>query len=139
MTVPVIVICDDEIELVSELAEWFECNGWAVRTAHTVDEALALLTAGGTTCLVTDRWNSSGDELLRQVDAMPRAQRPDLVAMMTGDFDVQDNPRPQGADLVFLKPVDPTSMLEVIAEQLDARGGLAAWHERPAARHKVHA
>ncbi len=118
---PVIVICDDEVELVSELAEWFECNGWTVRTARTVAEALAQLYAGPITCLVTDRWTAHGDDLLRRVVALPAAQRPDLVAMMTGDIEVEARPRPPGADLFFLKPVDPNSMLRAISEQLGAR------------------
>ena len=95
---PVIVICDDEVELVSELAEWFECNGWTVRTARTVAEALAQLYAGPITCLVTDRWTAHGDDLLQRVVALPAAQRPDLVAMMTGDIEVEARPRPPGAE-----------------------------------------
>lgn len=121
MTVPIIVICDDETELVSELAEWFESNGWAVRTAHNANEAFVLLAgAKRATCLVTDRWMplSDGDALVRRIGALPATERPSLVAMMTGDFRVEDSPHPPGTDLVFMKPVDPTAMLKAIAEQL---------------------
>jgi CheY-like chemotaxis protein len=122
MTIPIIVICDDEVELVSELAEWFEFNGWVVRTAHNANEALLQLAGSGhATCLVTDRWMpvSGGDVLLRRVGALPAEERPNLVALMTGDFGVEDDPHPPGTDLVFMKPVDPTVMLKAIAEQLD--------------------
>lgn len=99
MMEPVIVICDDEVDLLSELAEWFECNGWTVRTARTVGEALAQLCPGPITCLITDRWTANGDDLLRRVDAMPASRRPGLVAMMTGDPEVEVRPCPPGADL----------------------------------------
>ncbi len=122
---PVIVICDDEVDLLSELAEWFECSGWTVRTARTVGEALAQLHAGKTTCLVTDRWTANGDDLLRCVGAMPASKRPDLVAMMTGDIEVEVRPCPPGTDLFFLKPVDPGSMLAAISAQLAARRSAA--------------
>lgn len=123
MMEPVIVICDDEVDLLSELAEWFECNGWTVRTARTVGEALAQMCHGPITCLITDRWTANGDDLLRRVDAMPASRRPGLVAMMTGDIEVEVRPCPPGADLFFLKPVDPGSMLEAISARLAARRG----------------
>jgi FixJ family two-component response regulator len=121
MTIPVIIICDDETELVSELAEWFESNGWVVRTAHNANEAFVLLAdAKRATCLVTDLWMplSDGDALVRRIGALPVTERPSLVAMMTGDIGVEDSPRPPGTDLVFMKPVDPTAMLKAIADQL---------------------
>ena len=123
MMEPVIVICDDEVDLLSELAEWFECNGWTVRTARTVGEALAQLCPGPITCLITDRWTANGDDLLRRVDAMPASRRPGLVAMMTGDIEVEVRPCPPGADLFLLKSVDPGSMLEAISARLAARRG----------------
>ncbi|MDR3471687.1 MAG: response regulator [Devosia sp.] len=125
MTAPVIVICDDEAELVSELAEWFEARGWAVHKAYSADEALLLLGEEGrrTTCLVTDKlmpvW--SGDALAQHLSTLPLDNRPDLVAVMTGDFSIEDTPRPGGVDAVFIKPVDPNEILSAITQQLKTR------------------
>jgi len=120
---PVIVICDDEPELVNELAEWFEFQGWSVYKASNADEALHLLRSKPTTCLVTDRLMPmlGGDALAQRVSALPASRRPRFVGVMTGDFSVQDHPRPGGVDMVFMKPVDPREILKAIVERLRYR------------------
>lgn len=120
---PVIVICDDETELVNELAEWFEFQGWTVCKATTADEALRLLNHAPATCLVTDRLmpNLSGEALAQRVSALPASRRPSFVGVMTGDFSVEGLPRPGGVDEVFLKPVDPRELLRTILERLKPR------------------
>jgi CheY-like chemotaxis protein len=139
MSAPIVVICDDEAEFVSELAEWFAFQGWTAYTARNANEALTLL--GGlsrTSCLITDRLLPllSGDMLVQLVRALPRAKQPELVAVMTGDFTIEDSPPPNGVDLVFVKPVDPGEMLAAIAVRLDASlasGRMAALPRLPAA------
>lgn len=123
MASPVIVICDDETELVNELAEWFEFQGWVVCKASNADEALRLLSSAPATCLVTDRLmpNVDGEALAERVSALPASRRPRVVGVMTGDFSVEGLPRP-GVDVVFMKPVDPREMLRAIVERL--RSGL---------------
>jgi CheY-like chemotaxis protein len=120
---PVIVICDDETELVNELAEWFEFQGWAVYKASNADEALQLLNNAPATCLVTDRLmpHAGGEALAQWVSALPDSRRPRFVGVMTGDFSVEGLPRPGGVDVVFMKPVDPREMLMAIVERLTSR------------------
>lgn len=120
---PVIVICDDETELVNELAEWFEFQGWAVYKASTADEALRLLNSAPATCLVTDRLmpNLGGEALAQRVSALPDSRRPRFVGVMTGDCSVEDLPRPRGVDEIFMKPVDPREMLGAILDRLKSR------------------
>ena len=123
MSRPVIVICDDETELVNELAEWFELQGWTVCKASTADEALRLLDSEPATCLVTDRLmpNLSGEALALRVSALPASRRPCFVGVMTGDFSVEGLPRPGGVDEVFMKPVDPRELLRTIVDRLKSR------------------
>lgn len=120
---PVIVICDDETELVNELAEWFELQGWTVSKASTADEALRLLSSAPATCLVTDRLmpHLNGEVLAQRVRALPDSRRPSFVGVMTGDFSVEGQPNPGGVDEVFMKPVDPREILRAIGKRLASR------------------
>lgn len=131
---PVIVICDDETELVNELAEWFEFQGWAVYKASNADEALRLLNNAPATCLVTDRLmpHVGGEALAQRVSALPDSRRPRFVGVMTGDFSVEGLPRPGGVDVVFMKPVDPREMLMAIVERLTARLPISRYPQLPA-------
>jgi len=120
---PVIVICDDETELVNELAEWFELQGWTVCKANSADEALRLLNSAPATCLVTDRLmpHLDGEALAQRVSALPDSRRPSFVGVMTGDFSVEGLPHPGGVDEVFMKPVDPREILWAIGKRLKSR------------------
>lgn len=121
MNRPGVIIIDDEPDLVVELAEWFETQGWRVETGHSASDALRLLSNGRhIDCLITDQLmpSESGDELLRQLRALPRAVQPDLIAVMTGQDRTTNQLEPEGADVVFLKPVDPAAMLTSIAARL---------------------
>ncbi len=120
---PVIVICDDEAELVNELAEWFELQGWTVCKASSADEALRLLDSAPATCLVTDRLmpNLGGEALALQVSALPASRRPSFIGVMTGDVSVEGLPHPGGVDEVFMKPVDPRELLGTIVDRLKSR------------------
>lgn len=122
MSAPKIVICDDEAGLLVELAEWFTLQGWDVHAASSARDALlALNRCGHAACLVTDKRMpvSDGDVLLQVIKNLPADERPDLVAIMTGDsgMDGATHSHP-GADLVFFKPVDPIEMLAAIASRL---------------------
>lgn len=121
MNRPGVIIIDDEPDLVVELAEWFETQGWRVETGYSASDALRLLGNGRhIDCLITDQLmpSESGDELLRQLRALPRAVQPDLIAVMTGQDRTTNQVEPEGADVVFLKPVDPAAMLTSIAARL---------------------
>jgi CheY-like chemotaxis protein len=139
MSAPIVVICDDEIDFASELAEWFAFQGWAAYTARNATEALTLLgRLSQTSCLITDRLLPmiSGDMLVQFVRALPRAKQPELIAVMTGDFTFEDSPPPNGVDLLFFKPVDPGEMFAAIARRLDARltaSSMAVFPHPPAA------
>ena len=141
MILPTMVICDDEVDLVDELAEWFSLKGWTVRTTLNAQTALDLLTGDGhTTCLVLDRQlpKTDSSEILRRIATLPAAKRPDVVALITGDADVEGMALPDGVDLVFIKPVDLAEMSAAIAAQLAAA---APWRLRPPEIHRqpVHA
>lgn len=121
MNRPGVVIIDDEPDLVSELAEWFEGQGWRVETGHSASDALRLLGAGKhVDCLITDKLmpSESGSALLSQLRALPRSVQPDLIAVMTGHQSMTEEVEPEGADVLFLKPVDPAAMLRAIASRL---------------------
>lgn len=126
MLTPIVVICDDETELVSELAEWFEGNGWVARRARDAEEALTQLMNGrAATCLVTDRYMplTSGDTLAELVGTLPAWRRPELVVVMTGDSSASRSPDHEGIDMVLIKPVDPGAMLRAITGRLDPSPG----------------
>lgn len=121
MNRPGVMIIDDEPDLVSELAEWFEGQGWRVETGHSASDALRLLGGGKhVDCLITDKLmpSGSGSELLRQLRALPRSVQPELIAVMTGHQSMAEEVEPEGADVFFLKPVDPAAMLKAIAARL---------------------
>lgn len=127
MTLPEMVICDDETDLVDELAEWFSLKGWTVRPTSSALHALDLLSRPGhTTCLLLDRQLPFTDcnDILARIENLPAAQRPEVVAMITGNSDIEGEPRPRGVDLVFIKPVDLQEMTAAITAHLT---GEAHW------------
>jgi DNA-binding response OmpR family regulator len=117
MTIPTMVICDDETDLVDELAEWFSVKGWMVRTAGAATDALNLLaTSAHTTCLILDLQmpKTSCAQVLKRIEGLPRSGRPDVIALITGDADMENAPMPEGADLIFIKPADLSEMTATI-------------------------
>jgi len=141
MMLPTMVICDDEVDLVDELAEWFSLKGWTVRATFSAQTALDLLMSEShTTCLVLDRQLPKTDsgEILRRIANLPGSKRPDVVALITGDADMEGAAPPLGVDLVFIKPVDLAEMSAAIAAHLAAA---PPWRLRPPEmlRQPVHA
>lgn len=118
---PGVIIIDDEPELLVELAEWFETQGWRVETGHSAGDALRLLNGGAHVhCLITDLLmpGESGDKLLQQLRSLPKSAQPDLFAIMTGEEAHSEAHRSSNADVIFFKPVDPSAMLNSIAGHL---------------------
>lgn len=71
MPVPRILVADDEPELVEILRDYLEADGFAVATASTGDEALALASAEPPDCLILDVMmpGKTGFEVCRAIRA----------------------------------------------------------------------
>ena len=110
-----VLICDDEIDLVTELGELFVAFGWGTVTSHTYPEAIAVLTEGmPVSCLLTDRAmpGGSGDDLIAFALSLPVQQRPKVLVLMTGVPDLRANSSEALADLIVEKPFDPAWLRE---------------------------
>lgn len=110
-----VLICDDETDLVAELADFFAAFGWSTIISHTYADAVAVLTSGRpVSCLLTDRAmpGGSGDDLIAFALSLAMQTRPKVLALMTGvpDLKVKDND--SLADLIVEKPFNPASLQE---------------------------
>ena len=115
------LICDDEPDLVSELADFFSAFGWSTITSRSYGDAIAVLTGDrAVSCLLTDRAmpGGSGDDLIAFALGLAVKQRPKVLALMTGVPDLRSKDGEQLADLVVVKPFDPASLQEQLALML---------------------
>lgn len=119
-----IIVCDDEAELAQEIGEFFEGQGWRVCVCSTAPSVKHALAAGfAPTCLLTDlRLGEDGDgaALVAYARELPPAQRPKVIAVITGHAADPAAAGNFGADLLYFKPVDPFAILEDV-EGLIAR------------------
>lgn len=116
-----ILMCDDEAEIVEELAEFFGEHGWSVRLCHTAFDAKRLLVEGPRPdLLLTDlRLNDrDGSSLVAFSQALPTDMRPQLHAIMTGYVLEDTTASDLGADALYLKPVDPLELLNDVEKRL---------------------
>jgi DNA-binding response OmpR family regulator len=110
-----VLICDDEIDLVTELGDLFVAFGWETVISHTYAEAIAVLMEGmPVNCLLTDRAmpGGSGDDLIALALCLPVQRRPKVLVLMTGVPDLRANSSEALADLIVEKPFDPASLQE---------------------------
>lgn len=123
-----ILICDDEEEIVEELAEFFYGYGWRVRLCFSAEDAKRILLEGGRPdLLLTDlRLNDvDGSSLVRFSRGLPAGMRPQLHAIMTGYVVESTTAEDLGADVLYLKPVDPLALIEDVEHRLAPRGKAA--------------
>lgn len=116
-----ILMCDDEAEIVEELSEFFNEHGWEVRLCHNTVDAKRLLVEGPRPdLLLTDLRldDRDGTSLIAFAQALPKEMRPQLHAIMTG-YVIEDTTADDlGADVLYLKPVDPVALLNDIERRL---------------------
>lgn len=104
-----ILICDDEVELADELAEYLEAMGWRVRVVTRGEEAEAVLRDGiRPECLLTDLriLDYDGTDLVALARSLPVEDQPLVVGVMTGHLDDGVTAADLGADTIFFKPID---------------------------------
>ncbi|GGF47581.1 hypothetical protein GCM10007301_03640 [Azorhizobium oxalatiphilum] len=116
-----ILIVDDETELAEELGEFFVSMGWQARVCFTAPAAYAALQEGlAPDCLLTDLRiaDHDGAELVAQVRQMPKDLQPKVVAIITGHVVSETEAADFNADYLFVKPVDPVLVMEVVERLL---------------------
>ncbi|MGX1309818.1 CheY-like chemotaxis protein [Amorphus suaedae] len=119
-----ILICDDEVEIVEELAEFFHSCGWQVRLACTGADAKRILLEGGCRdVLLTDLRldDVDGSSLVTFSSELPAGKRPQLHAIMTGYVVENTTAEELGADALYLKPVDPLALVKDVEHRLALR------------------
>lgn len=120
---PSILICDDEADLAGELGEFFSACGWQTIVHTTAPDALEALHAGlAPTCLLTDLriGHFSGAELVAATRRLPKALQPQVYCIMTGHVVESTEAKDFGADLLFIKPLDPDLALNDIQKLIPA-------------------
>lgn len=120
-----ILICDDEVELADELAEYLAAVGWQVRVVTRGPEAEAMLQSGvRPACLLTDLrvLDYDGADLIALARSLPADRRPLVIGAMTGHLDDGVTAADLGADAIFFKPIDG----DTLSRELKARVEQAA-------------
>lgn len=115
------LICDDEEELAHELGEYFASLGWHVALAITAEEAIAQLRGGlAPQVLITDLRIGAvdGRQVVAEARALPPALRPALVIIITGHVMHNVTAADLDSDFLYVKPVDPTEVLDDIGSFL---------------------
>ena len=123
-----ILICDDEVEIVEELAEFFNGYGWRVPLCFAGEDTKRILLEGGRPdLLLTDlRLNDvDGTSLVSFSRGLPSDMRPQLHAIMTGYVVEHTTAEELGADALYLKPVDPLALMLDVENRLAPRGKAA--------------
>jgi CheY-like chemotaxis protein len=116
-----ILVCDDEIEIAEELAEFFASNGWRVRLCNNAGTAKRMLLEGPRPlALLTDLRldDIDGAALVEFSRGLPRYKRPMLHAIMTGYVRETTTPADLGTDVLYMKPVDPVALLDDLESRL---------------------
>lgn len=113
MTAKTVLIVDDEADLLESLADFFEGEGYRVKTATDGRQALALLGGKDLPCIVILDLlmpERSGIEVYAAMQADPALAK---VAVIVSTSD--PSRAPSGA-LVMKKPVDVERMLNAVRE-----------------------
>lgn len=120
-----ILICDDEMDLAGELAEFFAASGWTPFVHTSAPDALEALHGGlAPTCLLTDLRIAGfdGAELVAATRRLPAELQPGILAIMTGHVVNTARANDYGAHLLYVKPVDPDLLLNDLELLISERG-----------------
>lgn len=115
-----LVVCVEDDEPVRDaLKGLLRANGMRVAAFASAEEFLASTELRTAACLVTDiqLGGISGLDLLDKLSGMTR-RIPSILITAHSDLAVGDRARNSGALRIFLKPVNPTDLLEAIRNAL---------------------
>ncbi|MGM4984367.1 response regulator [Rhizobium sp. SG570] len=115
-----LVVCVEDDEPVRDaLRGLLRANGMRVAAFASAEEFLASTELRTAACLVTDiqLGGISGLDLLDKLSGMTR-RIPSILITAHSDLAVGDRARNSGALRIFLKPVNPTDLLEAIRNAL---------------------
>jgi CheY-like chemotaxis protein len=123
-----VLVVDDHYDTAESLAYIMRMAGYETRTAYTPAGAAQVVRAGfRPDAIVMDiglpdiDGFSVAEELTKVIDPRP------LLVAVTGFQNLGERARQEGFDLHFIKPVDPATILEVLAahaERLRREGGI---------------
>jgi len=119
-----ILLCDDEVALAEELAEYLAGAGWRVSLCHAAGEAMMMLLNGlKPDILLTDLRidDQDGATLVGFAKALPQSQRPRIHAIMTGDVAPAIMAGELGVDALYVKPIDPETLVADFEARLEPR------------------
>lgn len=121
MTMPHILIVDDDEILASLLQITLEVEGYEVSTAPDGEAALARMAEGGVDLVVLDLVmpKMDGVRFLRVLNEQGEARPPVIVISSTAGNTVSDEFRALGVVAIARKPVEPSWLVENIALALE--------------------
>ena len=111
-----VLVADDQEDSANTLAELLNLSGFDARAAALPLDALRLAADDPPDVLVMDlAWpDMDGYSLAKAVEKLAR-RKPILVAL-TGYDGYEDRSRAEGFDAHFIKPVDPTRLLDYLRD-----------------------
>ncbi len=120
-----ILILDDSAINQTLLRSMLEPHGYRVRTAFTVDEALASAEDSPPDLVLSDVHvgRRSGTELLSQLRSVPMLTMVPF-AFITATTDWQDPLLGDGSIRIIRRPIDPTALLDEVRALLNNRTGV---------------
>jgi len=122
------LLVDDDPDACEALTVLIELSDYTVVATHTARDAVARLRGGLRCCVIILDWwlpDMNGADFLRLLNADPNlADIP--VAVCTGDDRIRQEATALGAKYVFLKPVEPTDLVDVLDDHCPKRGSRVA-------------
>lgn len=113
-----VLLVDDELDLLSDLAEYLRSEGFEVAQATDGIDALSYLYASRPRVALIDLVmpRMSGIELIEQIRSDPSLASVRVVAM-SGTVLMLPRARIAGANDVLRKPIDPTALVRSLKRQ----------------------
>lgn len=123
MLKPTIVVVDDDEDNVLVLEAALESFGFAVRIAHSCQQAREVLEASPADALVSDFSLGDGDAL--ELLASLGAKRPRVAVLVTGYGSAEDQERSRAAGFYahLVKPIAMDQLERTLRTALDAPAG----------------
>ena len=115
-----ILIVDDDAMVLNATARGFRIAGYEITKASDPREALKLFQAGERFAVVVSDLEMPymhGDELCLEIQKVA----PTAVILQSGNSDVTKRAIACGASFGFVKPVDPSTLREAVAELIAHR------------------